>query len=350
LSQAWALLRNPFGIHRLRACLCAVRAHDARAMHVRRRLLLILLGVGVLVGVIALVVWPAPEPEYHGKRLSEWIDQANWGKIRSSNIIVFYGMSLALQMPGEAVDAVRGAGTNAVPFLLAWIRYEPPAWKRKSLTEINRLFHLALVDHKAPRADGAVWALSILGVKAEAGVPRLAMLMNDDRAPRSAGRATVVLSDLAWKLPSANIVLMTNNSASLRRQSIGKLASARVDTLHSALPGLIHCLEDKDAEVAEAAAIVLGQSELEPNLVVPALTASLQRPVVRRAAITALGKFRDQARPAVPALVILLTDPVPLIKKLATNALLRIDSAALGLNHGEKELTADDTDDADKQR
>jgi len=352
-------------------------------MQKRRHLFLILIGVGVLVGVLAVVFRPAPEPEYHGKRLSEWVECR--GKFLSPQIRGSASELLQmLLMRDEAEDAMLQAGTNAIPFLLAWIRYEPADWKRKAFTQINSRFHLRLIDHNAPRADGTVWAFSVLGRKAESAVPSLALVMKDVRAPQSADRATMVLFDLASKLPTADLALMTNNSASVRLQrvwkrggrplpksalmalagitvlendteianaaariapfqlalmtnnsasirliSIEKLSQAPLESLHSALPGLIHSLHDKDADVAEAAAKVLGRAELDAGLVVPALAASLERRVVRRSAIDALGALGVKARPAVPALVILLNDPVPLIRKLATNALLRIDSDVL---------------------
>src|SRR5882672_6888759 len=126
----------------------------------RRRAVYLMLAVlvvgGVLVGVFAR---REREPEYGGKRLSEWVDPTYWGEYRFSQGNSIQGM------PSEVADAIRHTGTNAVPYLLSWIRYEPPAWKRKSFTIINRLFHSAPIDHEARRADGAIAGFSILGEK-----------------------------------------------------------------------------------------------------------------------------------------------------------------------------------------
>src|SRR3954464_6272242 len=69
-----------------------------------RRILLIVAACGVIAVVTALV-WPVEkEPEYHGKRLSEWIE----GGFRHDE-------------PGRAEEqerVVRHIGTNALPFLI----------------------------------------------------------------------------------------------------------------------------------------------------------------------------------------------------------------------------------------
>src|SRR4051812_12829515 len=84
---------------------CSVGLCDNRG--VKRRVVRIVL-TGVVVVAAVVLLWPRGErePEYQGKKLSEWIgDEGN---------------------PRQA-DAVRHIGTNALPFLIGWIRYETPA-------------------------------------------------------------------------------------------------------------------------------------------------------------------------------------------------------------------------------
>ena len=114
-------------------------------MQKRRRLILILVGVAVLVGMVVLGALREREPEYGGKKLSEWL-----ARYKDPPIIMtfttnsgYYLNGKAQQTPGpssdEAADAIRLIGTNALPFLVAWINYETPARKEWSLNTSVKL-------------------------------------------------------------------------------------------------------------------------------------------------------------------------------------------------------------------
>ena len=190
-SQPWALLRNPFGILRLPPCLSGVLAHDGGAVKKRRRLFLIVIGVGVLAGVLAVVFRPAPEPEYGGMRLSEWVDS----------------ISGAADRPGrskerkEAVEAILQIGTNAIPFLVNSIGYEEPAWKTKLYATVNNLIRHAhpswyLRDKRLARQRVAEFLLAAFGQGAKPAIPELTRLLNDPKASASATRAAAVLANI----------------------------------------------------------------------------------------------------------------------------------------------------------
>src|SRR4051794_39911375 len=91
----------------------------------KRRFFRMLMGGVVLVGMfvaVALVVRSSQskEPEYEGKKLSEWVLDLNAGSSPSKN-------------------AIREIGTNALPYLLKWMRYDPPPWKPKLYQKLNPL-------------------------------------------------------------------------------------------------------------------------------------------------------------------------------------------------------------------
>jgi len=141
----------------------------------RRRLFLIMIGVGMLVGVLGLVFGPSREPEYRGKRLSEWVEDRRIGHF-------------------ERDDAVRHIGTNAIPYLMKWIRYEPTKLKTKCIEFSNWLLLMArlnrsLDDRKWVRAFGAVEGLSALRPEADVILPRLCRVLNDPDAVEGAQRA-----------------------------------------------------------------------------------------------------------------------------------------------------------------
>src|SRR5690242_3243308 len=81
-----------------------------RVKSMSRRLWIGLAAVTV-VAIVAVAVWPGDrEPEYQGKKLSEWL-------------------AMQHEHPAEAARAVRAIGTNAIPFLLRWADYRYPRWE-----------------------------------------------------------------------------------------------------------------------------------------------------------------------------------------------------------------------------
>jgi hypothetical protein len=88
-----------------------------------RRILVVLLASGV-VATLGVVVWPREkEPEYEGKRLSEWL------KVMSS---ATDNPSTGTKEWSHAEWAVQHMESNAVSFLVRWIGYERPGWSRNA--------------------------------------------------------------------------------------------------------------------------------------------------------------------------------------------------------------------------
>ena len=169
----------------LPACLWGASAHDGWAMQKRRLIFLVIAGV-VLVGVLVVAWNRNREPEYGGKRLSEWVD--------------------GYVTPGRRAEsdaAIRQIGTNALPFLLNLVRYQTPTWKIKLYGVINptlKRFHLnwELTDDKQQRrSDSASSGLRALGPNAEVTIPEISRLLNDPQGDwRVAARAKHALRGL----------------------------------------------------------------------------------------------------------------------------------------------------------
>ena len=88
----------------------------------------------------------------------------------------------------------------------------------------------------------------------------------------------------------------------------------------------MRCLGDRDYKVAAGAAITLGRLRLEPQLVVPALERNLSSTnlAIRNCSALALGEYGENAKSALPDLLLLLHDPIEKIRTTATNSITRI--------------------------
>jgi len=224
-------------------------------MQKRRRLFLIFIGVVVLVGVLVVVFRREPEPEYGGKKLSEWV--------------VEY-----LTKPGSTNEidrAMQQMGTNAIPFLLKWFRYEPATTGtfRKAYTRaINWIWRRSpalgnkLADNRSYRAYGAAIAIVRLGSGAEIAIRELTKLLVDAKAPGLAESAAVVLLGIGEAgLPSL-ITGLTNQSKAVRFYVAGHIG--RFGTKASAsIPALRRMLTDPDPELRQFATNAL--SEIDPE-------------------------------------------------------------------------------------
>lgn len=100
----------------------------------RRRRVAVVLAACVLVGLGVVPFWPGErEPEYNGKKLSEWLWIIGTNSTTDRQIIndttnlasITYELSHVI----EAVRAVRAIGTNALPFLIRWT-LDAPKWRR----------------------------------------------------------------------------------------------------------------------------------------------------------------------------------------------------------------------------
>ena len=130
------------------------------------------------------------EPTYHGHSLSKWVAILGEGSHRKETV-------------QRAVEAVNNIGTNATPYLLAWIQLEPKPGPFQSkantyndsghqLSERDRL----LYDFRSRRqraAEGAGAAFQVLGARAAPAIPELARLMNGRAGSITATRAAVAL-------------------------------------------------------------------------------------------------------------------------------------------------------------
>ncbi len=110
----------------------------------KRGLIRLLIGILVLIGAIVVLSRREREPEYGGKRLSEWVDE------------------LPESRDGAAEKAVRNIGTNGLPFLVKWMLYETPVWKSKvydfvnpPLRRINRSWQFTDYSHTPASAASA---------------------------------------------------------------------------------------------------------------------------------------------------------------------------------------------------
>ena len=159
---------------------------------------------GVVAAVVVAVVWPRErEPEYGGKKLSEWLTQYSKGVSRE-------GLAPEAR---EAAGAVRHIGTNALPWLLRWVRYEQPRWQGMVYSLMEKMPPPLRIRFLMKRLDPfgaerpytlAIFAFGILGEQASPAVPELERLMNDPKPSAIAMRAVVCLgtagfSTNAWE-------------------------------------------------------------------------------------------------------------------------------------------------------
>jgi len=236
----------------------------------------------VTAGVLVAVLSGPREPEYGGRRLSEWVLRLN---------------PVGSAAAKEAEEAIRHIGTNALPYLLKWIQEKPP-WEIKlwQVTEMLLRRNDLGGGERFDRAEEASEAFRALGPQARGAVPKLIQLMKDLNRPWNAKRAERAIMQMgtnAWPELPAFVSLLTGTNDPTEDFLISVVA--------------------------------------QPQLVIPALTNCLQssNDAVRFSAARALARFGRKAQSAVPALLNALGDSNAAVGGMASIALHQIDPKAL---------------------
>ena len=299
-----------------------------------RGLVLVLAGCVIVAGLVYYVCWPDHEPKYQGRLLTEWIEiYAGTHPTAGLNAIAEENISWVGMVP-ESEEALRQFGTNALPFLLKWIRNE-----NREPGELQTLIYklpprilynpigLALLrDRAEERADPAMRAFEYLGPKAAPAIPRLVALACGLRAPATAERAIRALAWIGKDGLAALYDTATNERQVNREHLVGRIEFVLSDDSGALAPMYSRLVTDQDTNIAIQAARDLRRSSAARAVVLPAMTNVLHSPCpeLREIAVDSIGDFAEQSRDLAPLLIQMVNDQDFRVRWTVTNSLRRM--------------------------
>jgi hypothetical protein len=279
------------------------------------------------IGIVAF--WPRPKkPEYNGKKLNEWLnlyEESRRGDNHEQRV---------------AADAIQHIGTNALPWLLKWIKHEPPAWKDRMAGFVEKIPSRTIARWyvEGDRLGfGAVEGFKLLGQRAAPEVPELEKIVKGSRARFCQYWAMDALSYIGRDAFPVLLAALENPKTKMdAATAICRLAREGVD-IGPAIPTLL--LLDRQTEDDEKKykqtyrTLHTGYEYVLDGLLVgnrpfliPALTNCLHHPNydVRVEAAKALGRLGPAARGAAPALKDALDVRAAAVQEAAIDALEKI--------------------------
>jgi hypothetical protein len=193
------------------------------------------------------------QPQYQGRSLSSWL--AIYDDLDPTTF-------------EEAEKAVRHIGTNALPYLVRWIQYEPPGW-RTSLKGVvpagiwdNNSFQRFIQGRAGKRAAYARNGFRILGTNAVAVLPELERLLKSSTRPMTVFNAYSAISSIGPpSLPVFERALADTNQLYRFRIPMCLRFMAMGDGAAAYLPLMRQALTNDDRTVRENAARVLKEME-----------------------------------------------------------------------------------------
>ncbi len=210
----------------------------------RKRTICLVLVVLAMAGLLVVVCRREREPEYGGKRLSHWV--------RQLGLLGAKGRSEAY--PAE--EAIRHIGTNSLPYLVKWLRYEPPGWEFKLYGIVDKNFKknpddlFIRWDRPTALAIGADQALRILGPQAEPAIADLSQMLHEQKSVRSAMSAAATLQQMGAAGWPPLLAAFTNQQATRRVKLILTHTMGDYGTnARATVPVLMQLLQDADPRV-----------------------------------------------------------------------------------------------------
>lgn len=285
----------------------------------KRKLIVLVLVAAVVAGVA--VCWPRgpKEPEYQGKKLSEWIAKAF--------------VENTPEAMGRAREAIKANGTNALVFFLHEFTVQQSRrsirLKRDIWNFIGGRANPALrFEWRYDRVYLAQQGIVLMAPDAAPALPTLAGYLDD---PERDWRAVVAMGGCGEAALSylLQLAARTNNPklASYALLSLGEVAK----TTEAAVPPLLLFLNDTNKSTRKCAAAALNGVRIRSDLVVPALLNALcdTNDTVRSQAAGVLGELGQAAKSALPGLLTLMRrDPEEYVAWTASNAVFKIDPTA----------------------
>jgi hypothetical protein len=242
----------------------------------RRRLLVLFLAAFVLtLGAVAFFSLRGErEPEYQGRKLSQWIALYD----QPVMTMRFIGMPTPSDPNREAIQRI---GTNAIPWLIKWILYEEPGWQAwlKSKLDDRLVERLHFVDATERRNRGAAGFMA-LGDAAAPAIPALTSVIDGPGRDSVKADAVGALSCIGRAAVPALLQTIRKNGPKswLSVLAISYLSTVQdLGTNSEETGGVLRAyVTGGDADIACGAARALAVHRLQPALSVPVLATQLE--------------------------------------------------------------------------
>lgn len=215
----------------------------------KRRKLLLALGCLVVIAAIVAFVRRDDQPRYRGRELSKWLHDAFSASGATGGV--------------DPEQAVRRIGTNAIPWLVSWIRYERGSWQRTARSVLSpslsksALGEFISEETLEERSVLAVIGFSFLGTNAAPAVPQLATMMQDPTCPQTARRCILALGHIGDPALPVLAQAFSDTNFPYRVEIVELVPHLR--NPHPFGPLLEEALADADARVRSATTNVLQQ-------------------------------------------------------------------------------------------
>lgn len=293
-----------------------------------RRLLLWVALPGLLVA-LAVWSWTPREPSWEGRSLSSWLKDFKPPSMGNPS-------AADEQSAAAAERAVRGMGTNCLPFLLRRIAQRDPTPPEKMLLKLEERLEKESINIPWTRTQtrmdvrvfGAYRAVQALGHQAAPIVPDLQRWMCSSNV-NLAYTGAILLGYIHPEGTAVLIAASTNRTLPDRRVIVVSLH--RISTEQpAALTAWLGMADDPDPRIRQLVGVPLANSPQKPAVVWPVLNRLLADPhgSVRRGVLTGLMRCKGDLTPAVPALTALAADPDPEISKAANELLDKIKASS----------------------
>lgn len=255
--------------------------------------------------LLALLAMRSSGPEVRGHPIRTWLRMI--GTARDA----------------EAAAALREAGTNALPAMVALVGQRGPPWTNwRPPGRIARWLRLG--QRKPDPRHQAVQAFRLLGASAVPAIPDLERLLQSGSNPGFVASALVgigpeAVMSLARALGHSDFAVRFSAASALRQAGLGA---------EPAIPSLIGCMAAPDLLLRVQAAATLAALGLAPEKTVPALAGMLgdTNSWARLTAVQGLAAFGIQATQALPRLRTLTNDPDTQVRQAAALTVLQIEA------------------------
>jgi len=175
---------------------------------------LLILAVLLVAGSLTAFLWTRDrQPQYEGRNLLHWLELYELGA----------GNREATE---QAARAVRQIGTNAVPWLVKWMKYERPYWRAEVVQMLGNKWYQRARQH-ARLADRG---FAILGPTANCALPELDRMTHNTAQPATALAALAVVRRFADGAPVlAGVITDRTARLDFRLQALAALENGVVE-------------------------------------------------------------------------------------------------------------------------